>query len=147
STRRLRTHPAFKQGAAFSPLERFRTTATRLKPGCTQAGIGTCRCLRHAPPSPHAPQDTPVRAAEDAAPLEARLARLEGDLRRLADAAVADPLVHRVRGRVREVGVEEAEPAPGREETRGEVGDERARIAVPAQLRRRVDGADSDAVR
>jgi hypothetical protein len=38
-------------------------------------------------------------------------ARRRSDLFRLADAAVADPFVDRVRRRVREVGVEEAEAA------------------------------------
>ena len=41
----------------------------------------------------------------------------EGELRRLADAEVADPLVDRVRGRVRKVGVEEAEAAAAREQS------------------------------
>ena len=73
----------------------------------------------------------------------------ERELGRLADAAVADPLVDRVRGRVREVGVEEAEAAAAsaRRPRAGQLGGEGGRVAAAAQLGRRVDRADADAVR
>ena len=60
--------------------------------------------------------------------------------------AVADPLVDRVRGRVREIGEEEAEPGPPEELLRQRRG-QRRRIATAAQLRRRVHRPDACAVR
>src|SRR5581483_11388000 len=98
----------------------------------------------HAPLPPPAPSGASLRAAENAAALEARLER---HLPRRADADVADPLVDRVRGRVREVRVEEAEAPAAVEQELGELGDEARRVAVPAELRRRVDRADPDPVR
>ena len=75
------------------------------------------------------------------------LKRLERPLIPVGDRLVADPGVDRIRGRVREVGEEEAERETGGEPLGGEVGDERRRVPAPAVLRRRVDGADPDAAR
>src|SRR5690242_13397667 len=54
------------------------------------------------------------------------------------DGAVADALVDAVRGRVGEVGVEEAEPPPGVEQALRQRRGERARVAAAAQLGRGV---------
>ena len=68
----------------------------------------------------------------------------EGVLDRVADAAVADRDVDLVRGRVAEVGVEEAEPTPRGELLGGDLCGEGARVAAAAMLGRRVDRPDPD---
>src|SRR5215204_2870160 len=68
----------------------------------------------------------------------------EGVLDRVADAAVADFDVDLVRGRVREVGVEEAEVAAGSELLGRHLRRQRACIASAPVLARRVDGSDPD---
>src|SRR6185312_3322998 len=63
-----------------------------------------------------------------------------------ADPLVAEPRVDTLRGRVRRVGVEEAEAA-GVELVARDLGRERGRVAAAARLRPGVDRPDPDAAR
>src|SRR5438034_5278559 len=65
----------------------------------------------------------------------------------IRDGPVADALVDRVGGRVREVGEEEAEAPPALEDHPRQPCREGARVAASPQLRRCVDRADADAGR
>src|SRR5437588_3499939 len=72
---------------------------------------------------------------------------LEAVHARIANPLVADPLVDAIRGRVRQVRVEEAERPALVEEAPAERRDERARVPAAPILGRRVHGTDPDAVR
>src|SRR4051812_48084593 len=91
--RRLRTR---QRGRTARPCG---TTVLSPDPPRYQAGLGGRRCTEHDPAPARASSSSPVGAGEVAPPL------LEVDLPRLADAHVAEPLIDRVRRRVREIGV------------------------------------------
>ena len=93
--------------------------------------------------------ETALAEARAAAEAQARQhsALEEADLAGLADPAVADCLVDPVRGRVREVGVQEAEHSAGGEPIACHSSGDRAAVASAAALRRRVHRADAAAAR
>src|SRR5579862_9934775 len=65
----------------------------------------------------------------------------------VGDRLIADLLVDAVRGRVGEIGEQEAEPVAGRERLVRGRGDEVARVPAAAPVGRRVDRPDPDAMR
>src|SRR5262245_40412345 len=76
------------------------------------------------------------------AALDAHASRLEVDLAVVADRAVADLRVNRVRSRVREVRIETTEPASALQKRVAERRDRGRRVARATVLRGRVDHVD-----
>src|SRR5687768_17179684 len=79
-----------------------------------------------------------VRGADNTSPG----LRLESDLHVVANRYVADPRIDRIRSRIRDIGVEAAEPAAALEQHKAERRHGRRRVTAPPVLRRRVNGVD-----